>query len=242
MSADNEFTTARLLLRRWREGDREPFAALNADRDVMEFFPTRLTPAESDDLIARFEAGFDERGYGLWAVELRATGKFVGFTGLDTPSFEAHFTPAVEVGWRLARSAWGQGYATEAGRASIAFGFEEAGLGEIVSFTSAVNLRSQAVMRRIGMTHDPADDFDHPALEEGDLLRRHALYRMSVGDWARRPLRPLERLLRLRVSTNCCQLAGAAYPALLAPTVTGRHRSPSPRARRSSARQLAHGP
>jgi RimJ/RimL family protein N-acetyltransferase len=191
MSTENEFSTARLLLRRWRGTDHEPFAALNADPLVMEYFPARLTRSDSDQLIARIESGFDQRGYGLWALELRATGEFIGFTGLDTPSFDAHFTPAVEVGWRLARSAWGQGYATEAGLTSVAFGFEEAGLGEIVSFTSAANLRSRAVMKRIGMAHDPLDDLDHPELEEGDELRRHVLYRISAGDW--RPRRSRTR-------------------------------------------------
>jgi RimJ/RimL family protein N-acetyltransferase len=179
----NERRTERLILRRWREADREPFAALNADPDVMDYFPTGLTRAESDQMIARIEAGFDRRGYGLWALQLRATGEFIGFTGLDTPSLEAHFTPAVEVGWRLARSAWHQGYATEAAWASLAFGFEEAGLEEIVSLTSTVNVRSRAVMERIGMTHDPADDFDHPDLEEGHRLSRHVLYRTPVSDW-----------------------------------------------------------
>ena len=185
MSASPELTTARLLLRGWREADHEPFATLNGDPHVMEYFPACLTRAESDRLIAAIEAGFERRGYGLWALELRATGEFVGFTGLEIPPFEAHFTPAVEVGWRLTRSAWGQGYATEAGRASLAFGFREAGLSEIVSFTSALNVRSQAVMERIGMSHDPADDFDHPELGEGDDLRRHVLYRTSAGDWSR---------------------------------------------------------
>jgi len=183
--AEDERSTERLILRRWHETDYEPFAALNADRDVIAYFPVRLTRAESDQLIARIEAGFDRRGYGLWALELRTTGEFIGFTGLDIPSFKAHFTPAVEVGWRLVRSAWHQGYATEAGRASLAVGFEEAGLDEIVSFTSTVNSRSRAVMERIGMTHDPADDLDHPKLEAGDRLSRHVLYRISVRDWAR---------------------------------------------------------
>jgi ribosomal-protein-alanine N-acetyltransferase len=188
MASGQTFITERLRLRRWRKADHEPFAALNADPLVMEYLPARLDPAESDRLIARIETGFDRRGYGLWALELRSTGEFLGFTGLEVPSFEAHFTPTVEVGWRLARSAWGQGYATEAGRASLAFAFEEAGLDEIVSFTSAANVRSQAVMRRIAMIHDPADDFDHPELEEGDDLRRHVLYCASAGDWAsRRP-------------------------------------------------------
>jgi RimJ/RimL family protein N-acetyltransferase len=185
MSIENELSTSRLLLRRWREADREPFAELNADPYVMEYLPARLTRADSDHLIARIEAGFDQRGYGLWALELRATGEFTGFAGLDVPSFEAHFTPAVEVGWRLARSTWGHGYATEAARAILAFAFDRADLDQIVSFTSTANLRSQAVMRRIGMTHNPADDFDHPELEDHDPLRRHVLYRMSAEDWSR---------------------------------------------------------
>lgn len=159
----------------------------------MDYFPIRLTRAESDQLISRIEAGFDQHGYGLWALELRATGEFIGFTGLDMPSFEAHFTPAVEVGWRLARSAWHHGYATEAARASLAFVFEEAGLEEIVAFTSTMNLRSRAVMERTGMTHDPADDFDHPELEENDRLSRHVLYRMPIHDWTTHcPLPPNE--------------------------------------------------
>jgi RimJ/RimL family protein N-acetyltransferase len=184
-SSPNQLKTARLLLRRWRETDHAPFAMLNSDPVVMEYFPGRLTRAESDEQIARIDAGFATHGYGLWALEVRATGEFVGFTGLAVPSFNAHFMPAVEVGWRLARSAWGMGYATEAGLASIAFGFQDAGLDEIVSFTSAANVRSRAVMERIGMTHDPADDFDHPELDEADRLRPHVLYRISAADLAR---------------------------------------------------------
>jgi RimJ/RimL family protein N-acetyltransferase len=179
----NELRTKRLVLRRWRQIDHEPFAQMNADPFVMEYFPARLSRTDSDNLIAKIEAGFDRHGYGLWALEVRATGEFVGFAGLDVPSLDAHFTPAVEVGWRLVRTAWGQGYATEAGLASIAFGVKEAGLDQIVSFTSALNVRSQAVMDRLGMTHDTADDFDHPALEEGDHLRRHVLYRISAARW-----------------------------------------------------------
>jgi RimJ/RimL family protein N-acetyltransferase len=181
MTGLDELKTARLLLRRWREADQVPFAVLNADPMVMEYLPGKLTRPESDGLIARIEAGFEDHGYGLWALEVRATGEFVGFTGLAVPSFDAHFTPAVEVGWRLARSAWGNGYATEAGLASIAFGFRDAGLEEIVSLTSAANLRSRAVMTRIGMTRDPADDFDHPGLPETDPLRPHVLYRISAA-------------------------------------------------------------
>jgi RimJ/RimL family protein N-acetyltransferase len=185
MSSPSQLRTARLLLRRWRDTDHAPFAMLNADPMVMKYFPNRLTRAESDDLMAMIEAGFASCGYGLWALEVRATGEFVGFTGLAVPSFNAHFTPAVEVGWRLARSAWGKGYATEAALASIAFGFADAGVDEIVSFTSAANARSRAVMERIGMTHDPADDFDHPELDETDPLRPHVLYRISAADLAR---------------------------------------------------------
>jgi RimJ/RimL family protein N-acetyltransferase len=185
MSSPSQLRTARLLLRRWREADYAPFAVLNADPMVMEYFPGRLTRAESDEEVARIEAGFAARGYGLWALEVCATGEFVGFTGLAVPSFTAHFMPAVEVGWRLVRSAWGKGYATEAGLASIAFGFADVGLDEIVSFTSAANMRSRAVMERIGMTHDPADDFDHPGLDETDLLRPHVLYRIAAADLAR---------------------------------------------------------
>jgi ribosomal-protein-alanine N-acetyltransferase len=175
-----ELNTERLKLRRWRQGDREPFAALNADPAVMEHFPAPLRREESDALIERIESGFECHGFGLWALELRDGGEFAGFVGLAVPPFEAHFTPAVEVGWRLARSAWGYGYASEAGCAALAFGFERVGLGEVVSMTAVGNRRSRAVMERLGMTHDPADDFEHPALPEGDSLRRHVLYRIDA--------------------------------------------------------------
>jgi ribosomal-protein-alanine N-acetyltransferase len=171
--------TDRLILRRWRDADREPFAALNADPEVMEHFPAALTRAQSDEMIERVEAGFDRYGFGLWALELAGTGEFIGFTGLSVPRFEAPFMPAVEVGWRLARSAWGHGYASEAARRALQVGFDEYELAEVVSFTATVNVRSQAVMRRIGMTSDPADDFDHPAIAEGHPIRRHVLYRIA---------------------------------------------------------------
>jgi RimJ/RimL family protein N-acetyltransferase len=173
-----ELTTERLLLRGWRDEDRAPFAALNADPEVMEHFPAPLTAAGSDALIDRITAGFDEHGYGLWAVELRATGELVGFTGLAQQTFPAAFTPAVEVGWRLARAAWGHGYATDAATAALRYGFEVVGLDEIVSLTAVTNVRSQRVMQRLGMTRDPADDFDHPNVPEGSPLRRHVLYRL----------------------------------------------------------------
>jgi RimJ/RimL family protein N-acetyltransferase len=156
---------------------------MNADPEVMEHFPAPLDRAASDAMVERIEAGFDRRGYGLWALEVSATGALIGFTGLQPPSFEAHFTPAVEVGWRLARPAWGHGYATEAARAALRHGFTEAGLHEIVSFTTRSNVRSQAVMRRLGMTRDPADDFDHPQLAPEHPLRRHVLYRLPYERW-----------------------------------------------------------
>jgi ribosomal-protein-alanine N-acetyltransferase len=152
---------------------------MNADPEVMEFFPRVLTRGESDGLVERIEAGFERDGFGLWAVEVRETGEFVGFAGLNRVGFEAPFTPAVEVGWRLARAAWGNGYATEAGRAALAFGFERVGLAEIVSFTTVANHRSRAVMERLGMTRDPAEDFEHPSLPSGHPQRPHVLYRST---------------------------------------------------------------
>jgi ribosomal-protein-alanine N-acetyltransferase len=169
--------TERLVMRRWRDADRKPFAALNADPEVMEHFPNRLTREESDALVDRIEQGFNERGYGLWAVAIESG--FIGFVGLQPVRFAAHFTPAVEIGWRLVRSAWGRGYASEAAIAARDFAFREAGLHEIVSFTTYRNERSQAVMRRIGMTHDPADDFDHPGLPVDHPMRPHVLYRLT---------------------------------------------------------------
>jgi RimJ/RimL family protein N-acetyltransferase len=181
VAGDAELRTERLRMRRWRQGDRRPFAALNADPRVMEFFPAPLSREESNRLVERIELGFERHGFGLWALELGEGGGFIGFAGLAVPSFEAHFTPAVEVGWRLARPAWGQGYATEAGRAAIAHGFKRLGLEEIVSMTTVGNQRSRAVMERLGMSRDPADDFELPALPPGDPLRPHVLYRLRAS-------------------------------------------------------------
>jgi RimJ/RimL family protein N-acetyltransferase len=177
--------TDRLLLREWRDADRTPFAELNADPDVARFLNGPRDRAESDALIDRISAHWAEHGFGLWALERREDGRFIGFTGLYRPAFEAHFTPAVEVGWRLAREAWGLGYATEAGRAALAYGFETVGLDELVSFTVPANVRSRAVMERLGMRRDAADDFDHPRFEQGHPLRRHVLYRLRRHDWER---------------------------------------------------------
>ncbi len=176
-------TTERLTLRRWRDEDREPFAALNSDPEVMRFFPSPLISEQSDRLIDRFEAGFDAEGIGQWAVERREDGRFLGFTGLAAADFGAVFTPAIEVGWRFARFAWGHGYATEAGQAALRFGFDVRELETILSWTAVTNLRSIAVMERLGMRRDAADDFDHPRLAPGDPLRRHVLYRLERTEW-----------------------------------------------------------
>ena len=151
-----ELRTPRLLLRRWRAADREPFAALNADPRVVEHLGRPLTRGESDAIIARLEAQFEERGFGLWAVEVPGRAPLIGMVGLSTPAFEAPFTPCVEVGWRIAYEHWGEGYATEAARAALSFGFERLGLLEIVSFTVPANLRSRRVMEKLGMRRDPA--------------------------------------------------------------------------------------
>lgn len=170
-------TTARLRLRPWRESDLAPFAAMNADPLVMEHFAAPLTREESDAYARRMMAAIEGRGWGNWALEEIGGEPFVGFAGLSVPSFEAHFTPCTEIGWRLARSAWGRGYATQAARAALAFGFGELGLAEIVSFTALANARSIAVMERLGMRRDGG--FDHPRLPAGHRLQRHVLYRIS---------------------------------------------------------------
>jgi RimJ/RimL family protein N-acetyltransferase len=173
--------TARLQLRLWRDADLQPFAALNADPQVMAHFVSPLDRAASDAMVVRMCKHFQRHGLGMWAVERREDGSFVGAVGLLVVSFEAHFAPCVEVGWRLSRAHWGQGYATEAARAALRHGFGACGLEEIVAFTVAGNARSRAVMDRLGMTRDPADDFDHPGVPEGHNLRRHVLYRMRRG-------------------------------------------------------------
>jgi ribosomal-protein-alanine N-acetyltransferase len=174
-----ELRTERLLLRPWRPTDRAPFAALNADPVVREFLPGLLARAESDAAVDRIEAHFAEHGFGLWAVEVPGETDFAGFIGLSVPKFEAHFTPCVEIGWRLAAEHWGRGYASEGARACLAFGFDQLGLPEILAFTVPGNARSRRVMERLGMTRDAAGDFEHPSLPVGHALRRHVLYRIQ---------------------------------------------------------------
>jgi len=171
----------RLWLRNWEKRDREPFARLNADARVMEFFPACLSRAESDCMVDRIEEHFREHGFGAWAAELREERLFIGFVGLAVPKFEAHFTPCVEIGWRLAANYWGSGLATEGAQAVVRHAFEVLKLDALVSYTVPANLRSRRVMEKIGMTHSPSDDFDHPNLPEGHPLRRHVLYRLRRG-------------------------------------------------------------
>lgn len=171
-------TTARLILRRWRDSDREPFQALNADPRVMEFFPATLTAKETNQGIARIERHFDRHGFGLYAAELVETKDFIGFIGLNIPAFEALFMPAVEIGWRLAYGHWGRGLATEGARAVVYHAFETLKLRSLVSFTTTTNLRSRRVMENIGMIRDSAANFDHPNLPQGHVLRPHVLYRL----------------------------------------------------------------
>jgi ribosomal-protein-alanine N-acetyltransferase len=175
-------TTDRLILRQWRPEDREPFAAMNADAQVMEFFPAMLSRAESDHLADRFAARIEERGFGFWVLELPGIAPFIGFAGLSIPGFTTHFTPCVEIGWRLLPGYWGQGFASEAARRALEFGFEEAGFAEIVAFAAEGNRRSRAVMERIGMTYDAEGDFDMPTLPEDSPVRRHVLYRIQAAD------------------------------------------------------------
>ncbi|WP_399881189.1 GNAT family N-acetyltransferase [Streptomyces sp. BBFR51] len=181
----SELRTDRLVLRDWRASDLDPWAAMNADPVVREYFPGVLTREQSEASVARFQADLDRRGWGWWAVEVAATGEFIGFTGLD-PVEEGMPFSGVEAGWRLARTAWGHGYATEAARAAVAHAFEGLALAEVLAVTAAGNLRSRAVMSRLGMTYDPADDFDDPEIPEGPL-RRSVVYRLRAQGAGVRP-------------------------------------------------------
>ncbi len=184
-SAVHRLLTDRLVLREFTDADRAPFAAMNADPVVMAHFPEPYDRARSDGFVDRIGACWAERGWGLWALELRRSGEFLGYTGLWPAEFEAPFTPAVEVGWRLAASHWGRGYASEAGRASLTFGFDTLDLPRIVSFTATQNVRSQRVMARIGLQRDAAGDFEHPGVPVGHPLRPHVFYLLERQEWER---------------------------------------------------------
>ena len=170
--------TDRLLLRRWRPEDKDAFAALNEDVEVMRYMPRSLTRSESDQWVDNMEYEFERDGFGLWALELPGEASFIGFTGLNRVPFQAHFTPAVEVGWRLARAFWGYGYATEAAHAVVQAGFQKFGLKEIVAETAEENLPSRRVMSRLGMRHDREENFRHPAYAPESTLGEYVLYRL----------------------------------------------------------------
>jgi RimJ/RimL family protein N-acetyltransferase len=184
-AASPTITTRRLLLRRWRASDRAPFAALNADPEVMRFFPSVRDARQSDELVDRIEATFESCGYGLWAVERRDTGEFIGFTGLNPMPDGVPGSGGVEIGWRLARAHWRRGFASEAATAGLTFAFASPGLGltEVNSITARLNEPSQGVMRRLGMRH--IDDFAHPVIDESSPLRAHVRYRITREEWAR---------------------------------------------------------
>jgi len=171
--------TESVILRRWRASDREPFRKINADPRVMEFLPSTLSAAASDLFIDRIEQHFAAHGFGLWAAETLEDQSFIGYIGLAVPRLQAAFTPCVEIGWRLAADYWGRGLATEGAREVVRYAFQELKLPSLVSFTVPANVRSRRVMEKLGMTHNPADDFDHPNLPQGHPLRRHVLYRLQ---------------------------------------------------------------
>ena len=185
---DQTLHTKRLLLRRWQDDDRDALARICADPEVMRYRLAPLTRQESDDLIDEIEASFDDNGFGLWAVERLDEGRLLGYTGFGTSDFGAPFCPAIDVGWTLARDAWGHGYATEGAVAAMDFAFEELHLDEVVAHTTQLNERSQAVMRRLGMTHDPGDDFDAPWYEIGHPHGRFVLYRIEASTWHERDI------------------------------------------------------
>ncbi len=167
-------STLRLNLRKWIDSDTQPFIEMNKDAEVMKYFPSTLTEAETLKMIERINLGFEKNGFGLFAVENKLTKEFIGFTGFAIPTFEAFFTPCVEIGWRLKKEFWGQGFATEAAAACLQYGFADLGFDKIVSFTSVLNTNSEKVMKRIGMKY--VADFDHPKLGKDSILCRHVLY------------------------------------------------------------------
>ena len=178
-----ELRTERLLLRRWRDVDRAAFHDLNADPEVMSTIGPVMSRGAADAFMNRIEHHFDEHGYGLWCVE--SDGDPIGFTGLSHPWWR----DGVEIGWRIRSGWWGQGYATEAAREVLRFGYESLGLDEVISFTAATNTASRRVMEKIGLRYDPAEDFDHPGVPERSPLRRHVLYRLRADVYRSRPAR-----------------------------------------------------
>jgi RimJ/RimL family protein N-acetyltransferase len=180
-----EFNTQRLVFRAWRDEHRAPFAEMNADVEVMRYFPAVLSSEQTNAGIDIWCQQFADKGWSNWAVELLGTGEFIGFIGLSIPRRQLPFSPCVEIGWRLKRTAWGQGYATEGAKECLRIAFERLGLEEVVSFTALTNRPSVRVMERIGMTNANAN-FDHPAVPEGNPLRPHCLYKITRAQWHNR--------------------------------------------------------
>ncbi|AYN26107.1 MULTISPECIES: GNAT family N-acetyltransferase [Buttiauxella] len=172
-----EYQTERLILRLWKQSDREPFAAMNASPEVMRYFPNTRTREESDNMVNAVEQILADKGWGLWAVEEKSSGAFIGFVGLNIPGYELPFSPVIEIGWRLDKPFWGKGYAPEAARKALEIGFNQYAMDEIVAFTALENQPSQRVMEKIGMHR--CEEFDHPALKQGQPLCRHVLYRIT---------------------------------------------------------------
>lgn len=185
MAGETILRTERLILRKWRSDDLDPFAAMSADPEVMRYFPVRHDRAETEAHIRLITTDLERQQFGWWAVEVPGVFDFAGFAGLFRPRFHAHFTPSVEVGWRLRRDAWSQGYATEAGQACLDFAFERIGLEQIVSMAVVDNWRSRRVMERLGMTRRPEDDFGHPRVPYVHPLRPHVLYRLTRTKWTK---------------------------------------------------------
>lgn len=183
MAALVEISTQRLRLRQWHREDLQPLSEMCSDPEVRRYFPGVLNAAESEAMMGRIQDHFERHGFGLWALEMPAIAPFIGYAGLLRVNFEAHFAPAVEVGWGLARSFWGRGFATEAGQAALQYGFAELRLDEVVAFTAVANARSRKVMERLGMLRDEAGDFDHPRIADSHPLRRHVLYRLTRSSW-----------------------------------------------------------
>lgn len=177
----NTFETERLIFRRWQELDSMPFYKMNSDPDVMEYFPKTLSRTESDSLIERIENSFEDRGYGLWALELKDNKAFIGFLGFNFTDLESDFTPCIEIGWRIDKNYWGKGYATEGASKCLEVGFNTFFFQEIYSFTSKENTRSEKVMKRIGLTY--VKEFNHPRIDENHWLCRHVLYRLKKDEF-----------------------------------------------------------
>lgn len=178
-----ELETARLKLRQWKKEDYEAFAKLNADPKVMEYFPNPLTQTQSNEMATKIETLMKKKGWGFWAVEVKSSGKFIGYVGLHEPSHALPFTPCVEIAWRLSKESWGKGYATEAAKEALRFGFETLALDEILSFTAVINQPSRAVMERLGMRYCTEADFEHPAVAVGSTLREHVVYRLMSKEF-----------------------------------------------------------